>query len=136
MKIVNFNWKGASPPLIKHKFVAHCHSAMETTPWNWSNICCFALAIMMKTTWTLPPHGHCYVETITWKPSDMDFFDVVKCKYLLENMFSTLKKNLIFFDTNGKCFEFSFLFSFTYSWNNIPSYQYMFNGSNNEVVQG
>jgi hypothetical protein len=33
-------------------------------------------------------------------------------------------------------FEFFLLFSFTYSWNNIPNYQYMLNDTNNEVVQG
>ncbi len=39
------------------------------------------------------------METITWKPSHMDFFDMVKCKYLLENMFSMLKKYVNFFLT-------------------------------------
>jgi hypothetical protein len=42
----------------------------------------------------------------------------------------------IFFDTNGKCFEFYFIFFHSCTHEKIPSYQYMLNGSNNEVMQG
>ncbi len=47
--------------------------------------------------WWQPHEHYHHVDIVAWKPSHMDFFDVVKCKYLLKNMFCMLKNISIFF---------------------------------------